>query len=153
MAASRLGFSFTTNVATTNADPNMIKLARGFVAEPVSYMHLELPMSGNEDAASKLLSTQWEPKSTAPSHYKTGAQYQRCPAVWVDSFCFLYTQGMEEPVLLLGRWTKEVNVMGKTQKLDGLVVAAGGHYERSGVRPPGVEAGDSSLRIRAHAYT
>ena len=117
------------------------------IGEPIYYMHLGLPMSGNDEAASKLLATTWEPK------LKQGAtmssQYQRCPAVWVDSFCFLFAPGMAEPVLLLGLWDKEVSVMGHKQRLKGLVVAAGGHYERCGQRPVGVEAGDTSVRAAA----
>ena len=64
-------------------------------------------------------------------------QAQRCPAVTVDNFTLCYkTDGsMAEPVLVLGEFKKWHIMAGTKHLFSGLVLAAGGHYERMGPRP------------------
>jgi ADP-ribose pyrophosphatase YjhB (NUDIX family) len=64
-------------------------------------------------------------------------QAQRCPAVTVDNFTLCYkTDGsMAEPVLVFGEFNKTHTMGGTPVQVRGLVLAAGGHYERMGARP------------------
>lgn len=132
-----------------------IPLSNGFVAIPTwTIRRANQSYTPEEISRANLMSFEWQIKGTnikAP---------QRCPAVWVDNFCFLHTGAMLEPELLLGRWKKEVEVYGVKQSLEGLVIAGGGHYERCAKKSPipsasgygnGIvpEAGDVSLREAA----
>ena len=130
-----------------------IPLCDGFVAVPVWEIR-RANQSYNEEERRRaaLLNFSWEIKGT------TQKPEQRCPSIWVDNITFLYKQGMQEPMLLLGRWKKEVQVYGEKQTLEGLVIAGGGHYERCARKPViwtgsasvKLEAGDMSLREAAN---
>ena len=115
-------FNFSDGQRPTNL------LNNKYIQEPFMYVHRSSPYSPEEIARANLLGNTWTPKGD------TSAYPQRCPAVWVDNFCIFYTADMaatnEEEEVLMGRWTKKVEVYGVTQELDGIALAAGGHYER-----------------------
>lgn len=99
----------------------------GMVAIPIVILKKKTGGKTQEETArANMLSFFWTPKGSTTKYP------QRCPSVWVDNFLFLYTRDMAEPHLLLGRWKKTVDVYGQNTSLEGLVVAAGGHYERMG---------------------
>jgi 8-oxo-dGTP pyrophosphatase MutT (NUDIX family) len=125
-------------------------LPDGFVAVPVwSIRKVNQIYTQEEEALTKLLSNDWNPKGSLESFP------QRCPSIWVDNFTFLFKRGMNEPELLLGRWKKDVVVYGDKKNLEGLVVAGGGHYERCARKPIEsqfhlvYEEGDMDLRLAA----
>ena len=150
---SASGFEFTSsgNGAFPFSDDRKVKnLPNGYVAVPTwSIRRANQTYTPEEASRANLMTFDWEVKGTSIK-----AQ-QRCPAVWVDNFCFLYTRGMVEPELLLGRWKKDVVVYGSKQSLEGLVIAGGGHYERCANKPKiqytsaTFEQGDMSLRAAA----
>jgi ADP-ribose pyrophosphatase YjhB (NUDIX family) len=99
----------------------------GFEAVPIWQIRRKTNVFNDEERArSKRLAFTWNPKGSVVKYP------QRCPFIWVDNFLFLYRQGMPEPYLLLGRWTKNVEVYGEKTNMDVLALAAGGHYERVG---------------------
>ena len=113
-----------------SGDRKPISLPNGYIAVPTwSIRRANQSFAPEEVSRANLLAFDWEIKGTS-----TKAP-QRCPAIWVDNFTFLYTRGMAEPELLLGRWKKDVTVYGEKQTLEGLVVAGGGHYERCAKKP------------------
>lgn len=57
---------------------------------------------------------------------------------------------MKEPHILLGEFKKDADLYGSKTQLHGLVLGGGGHYERIGNKPPGVEGGDMSLMDAAN---
>lgn len=101
-----------------------------------------------ERAQCALLTTKWVPKGSTNRGVVAGHP-QRCPSVWVDNFVFIFDGGMREPRLILGRQKKKMNMYGKDQMIDGLVVAAGGHVETMGEKSEGLEPGDICLREAA----
>ncbi len=140
--------AFTTMTNRPNID-----LGNGFVAVPIYSIQraANAPFTREERSRAALLGTTWTPKGTQVEIP------QRCPAVWTDNFCFVYSEGMTEPELLFGEWEKEAEVYGLKQRIHGMVLAGGGHYERMGRRQtdvtpcwvPKFEAGDMSLREAA----
>jgi ADP-ribose pyrophosphatase YjhB (NUDIX family) len=127
---------FVSNASQTSFSNGRrpVPLGHGFVAIPIwQIRRANQNFSQEEVARAKLLSFNWNPKGTAELYP------QRCPAVWVDNFTFLYTAEMaargEAPQLLLGRWKKECEVYGTKQMVEGLVVAGGGHKERMANKP------------------
>lgn len=94
----------------------------------------------------------WTPKTKANTRVGPAQQYQRTPDDTVDNvtFCFKTDGSMEEPVLVLGEFNKSCNLSGQVQRVHGLCLAAGGHYERMGQRPASFsEAGDVDLLVAA----
>jgi ADP-ribose pyrophosphatase YjhB (NUDIX family) len=120
------GFEASPSSATLPfGDRKSVTLPLGFVAVPTwTIRRAGQTFTPEERSRANLLSSNWDVKGTSYSHP------QRCPSIWVDNFTFLYTKGMSEPELLLGKWKKDVTVYGEKQTLEGLVIAGGGHYER-----------------------
>lgn len=115
---------YADHFATLNGRKE-VDLGDGYVAVPTWTIRRKNQNPSEEDVTrSNLLNFNWKPKNS------TVGFPQRCPSVWVDNFLFLYKQGMMEPMLLLGRWRKPCDIYGNATTLEGLVLAAGGHYER-----------------------
>ena len=159
-SSNNSGFTSTTPASPTFATEDArkpIALCDGYVAVPVwEIRRANQVYTPEERRRAQLLNFKWEIKGTTEKHS------QRCPSIWVDNVTFLYKRGMEDVVLLLGRWKKDVEVYGHREMLEGLVVAGGGHYERCAAKPDittyvsgygnkGVklEPGDMSLRAAA----
>lgn len=126
-----------------------VRLPGGLIAVP-SWTIMRSPNYAFDDAQRSMarkLDASWQPKVS--SGQAIPAQWQRCPRIWTDNFVFFYAKGMDEPHLLLGRWTKKAKIYGEEMLNDILVVAAGGHYETMGAKPAGFEPGDMSLRQAA----
>ncbi len=127
------GFKATTSanpVLPFGSDRKPVPLPNGYIAIPTWSIRRDKIHSPEEVSRANLLTFEWDIKGT------TTKAPQRCPAIWVDNFTFLYTKGMAEPELLLGRWKKDVMVYGEKQTLEGLVIAGGGHYERCAKKAP-----------------
>jgi hypothetical protein len=138
-----------------------INLGNGYIAKPIWQIERERPYTRMEETQANLLNFWWTPKKidNAYQYYEA----QRCPYISVDNLCFLYSREMHdrgaEPHLILGIWEKQVELYGSLTKVKGLVLAAGGHYERmanksrpeehAGGRGFKTEGGDSSLRAAA----
>jgi hypothetical protein len=102
-----------------------MQLKNGYQVVPIFQITpAQQTFTQEERARCNLLDFEWQPKG---QHLKFP---QRCPAVAADNFVFFYTKDMAEPCLLFGRWTKDVQVYGNKTRVDGLVLAAGGHVER-----------------------
>jgi 8-oxo-dGTP pyrophosphatase MutT (NUDIX family) len=126
-----------------------IDLPDGYIAKPIWLIEKKYPPSQEEVARANLLGFGWEPKKPP----RIGSQAQRCPFISVDNFTVLFTQAMhergEEPKLILGLWDKEVEIFGVKQRVRGLALGGGGHYERCARKADGFEPGDMSLRAAA----
>jgi ADP-ribose pyrophosphatase YjhB (NUDIX family) len=105
-----------------------IQLNNGFEMVPVYHIRPNrLLFSTEERERANLLDFTWTPKNAPNYSYP-----QRSPAITADNFALLKTKDMSEVCILLGRWTKSVNVYGRKQEVDGLVLAGGGNMERMG---------------------
>lgn len=109
----------------------VIDLGNEYEAVQVYQVRRKHPLSREEQARANLMNCWWTPKGVKNVHFA-----QRCPFVSVDNFCLLYNEDMflrnEAPRLILGVWDKEIVIFGKTTRVQGLVLAGGGHVERTG---------------------
>ena len=139
-----------------------IKLPNGYEAVPIWQIQRQVKRDSREETArANLLNNWWLPKKQQQINWPSA---QRCPFVSVDNACFFFNRDMYdkgiEPHLILGLWDKkDVEIFGHKQHVKGLVLAAGGHYERMAnkIARPGkwetigvqFEQGDMTLREAA----
>lgn len=124
------------------------ELPGGYIATPIFLITRKDPYSETDRSITNHLDFTW--KSSLLERTPT-PHPQRCPSVWADNFVFFMQKGMKEPELLLGEWSKRVKEYGEEKQLHGLVVAAGGHYERQANKKeyPQTEKGHLSWREAA----
>lgn len=117
------------NLDLTSVLSDPVKLPGGYIAKPCWIITRDVESwSEGEIAQVQTLNARWVNKKDP---YAIPV-LQRSPFIWVDNFTFFFRKDMEEPELLLGEWNKKATLYGKEQKVHGLVVGGGGHFERMG---------------------
>jgi ADP-ribose pyrophosphatase YjhB (NUDIX family) len=142
-----------SSVSKTESFGDVLDLGDGMIARRVWHIEPKNADILNKDVMAKgqasNLNTKWDPKTRGgQSYYGPGynGQWQRCPSNWVDNIILFLDPVDGILKLLFGEWNKEVDVYGNRERIHGLALAGGGHYERMGKRPSEfLEGGDMSL--------